>query len=121
AGPVGLVCALAASRSGRVALLARPSPSSSRGVEAVPAALLALLVELGVHPAELGIDALYTRRFASWERATQDEHASPPAAHVDRDLLEGALRRRVRETRAIDVLVAERRAPIWERRAWRGD
>lgn len=106
AGPVGLVAALTLARNRRVALITHrlPAVTDSSRVEAVPAALLTLLLEFGVHPAELGVTRLYESRVSAWEAATPDTQASPVTAHLERPALELALLRRALATPRLDLI-----------------
>lgn len=105
-GPVGLVAALALARRRRVALLTHrlPAATDPPRVEAVPAALLTLLLEFGVHPAELGVTRLYESRVSAWEAATPETQAGPATAHVERPALELALLRRALATPRLDLI-----------------
>ncbi|MGI9000924.1 MAG: hypothetical protein ACR2GH_04590 [Pseudonocardia sp.] len=102
-GPVALACALFAARSGTVLLAARPL-AVQPAVESVPAALLTLLLELGVVPAELDVQELSRRRLVAWEHDEPEGRDSPACAQLERSALRGALWRRVRECPAIRVV-----------------
>ncbi len=93
-GSVALAYALFAARSGPVVLRCRP-PSAVPAVESVPAPLLTLLLELGITPAELDVDRLFTHRLVAWEDPTPAERQSPSCAHLDRAALTAALWRRI--------------------------
>jgi flavin-dependent dehydrogenase len=104
AGPVGLVAALRHSQDCDVQLIAsRPEPGEVGRVDALPAGLLALLVELGVHPHELGVNQWHSSFMAGWE--TDSPVISPSARkfHVDRRHLERQLWRLVRSRSRIQV------------------
>lgn len=88
--------ALFAARAGPVVLCRRPAPGVP-AVESVPAPLLTLLLELGITPAELDVDALTSGRLVAWEGAEPAERPSPACAHVDRASLARALWRRAQE------------------------
>lgn len=105
AGAVGLFAALAAARHGSVLLVARPCAPRAR-IDAVPLALLGLLVELGVHPAELEVDDVHDTRLVAWR--TPEPAAVPGAAtvHIDRGRLEHALRARVQAEPRIAITSA---------------
>jgi hypothetical protein len=93
AGPVGLSTALTAARRGRVRLVApgrTRSPLAYR-IDVVPVALLALLVELGVHPTRLGITETHDFRLAAWESDEPKIVRGAATAHVMRPRLEEAL------------------------------
>ena len=80
-----------------------PSADDPLRVEAVPAALLALLVEYGIHPRRVGVDRLHEARLIAWENNRFAESVGPVSAHVERPALDLAL---------LDVLVASRRVQI---------
>ena len=94
AGAVGLFAALAAARHGRVLLVARLGAPRER-IDAIPLALLGLLVEFGIHPAQLEVDDVHDARLVAWR--SPEPAAVPGAAtvHIDRCRLEQALRARV--------------------------
>jgi len=106
AGPVGLVAASALARKRRVALITHQLPAANDPprVEAVPAALLTLLLEFGVHPAELGVTRLYESRVSAWEAASPDTQAGPAMAHIERPALELALLHRALATPRLDLI-----------------
>lgn len=106
AGPVGLVAALALARCQRVALVTDrlPAATDPPRLEAAPAALLTLLLEFGVHPAEIGVTRLYESRISAWETATPDTQSSPVTAHFERPALELALLRRAMATPRLDLI-----------------
>jgi 2-polyprenyl-6-methoxyphenol hydroxylase-like FAD-dependent oxidoreductase len=94
AGVAGLACALFAARHGPVRVCDRPPTSDAASVESVPAATLTLLLELGITPAELGVDRLVRCRTVAWDGAEPRTHPGPACAHVDRAALHVALRDR---------------------------
>ena len=108
-GPVGLATALAASRHGEVLLLAN-EPSSTDDVrepdpriEAVPVNLLALLLELGVHPARLGVSTVHARRRIAWQDVAPVTFAAAKSVHLLRPSLENCLRVMLDRNRRITV------------------
>ena len=104
AGPVGCLAALAAARRGPVALHApRANPGLPR-VDSVPAPLLALLLEFGIHPAEIGVTELQDTRMASWERRDPVILRTRATAHVMRPDLDLALRRVVEHSPAVTIV-----------------
>jgi 2-polyprenyl-6-methoxyphenol hydroxylase-like FAD-dependent oxidoreductase len=106
AGPAGLVSALELSKHYPTTLIARrfSSREDATRIEAVPAALLAFLVELGIPPHEVEIDCLHDSRRIAWDQEAPIENRSPAAAHVDRAVLDAALLRRVRASKRIRVV-----------------
>src|SRR6476661_8442102 len=88
-GPVALAHALFSARHQAVVLAAwlpahAPSTSALRGVESVPAPLLTLLLELGVHPAELDVEELHRQRLVAWEGPDPQERPARASAHLER-------------------------------------
>jgi len=73
-GPAGLFCGIAAASEKRVLVLcdSRNSahPTDPKTLEAVPATLLALFMQFGIHPADIGINRLYMNREAAWSDTT---------------------------------------------------
>ena len=66
-GPVGLTTALIAARQGGV-LVVLPRQAHARTplrIDCVPVSLLALFIELGMHPADLGITAVHHHRLVA--------------------------------------------------------
>jgi hypothetical protein len=107
AGPVGLAAALFAARRGRTLVVScrRKLAADPPRVDAVPAGFLALLLELGVHPAEIGVQDLHDTRLVAWNGADPEIVRGPATAHLERPALEQALIRIVARTPRIEVLV----------------
>lgn len=95
-GPAALAHALFASAAAPVVLCGRRR-SAAPGVERVPAALLTLLLEVGIIPAELDVDHLTTKRLVAWEDGAPAERLGPACAHLDRAALVEALWGRVED------------------------
>jgi flavin-dependent dehydrogenase len=96
AGPVGLIAALQFARSGRGVVIASnrlPAPDVAPRVDAVPASFLALLVEFGINPIEIGADRLFRARASAWPSAAPVISEGAPTAHVERPTLDIALLR----------------------------
>lgn len=94
AGPVGLVAAIRARQLGiRVELRTNrlPSPEDLCRLEVVPAQLIALLVEFGVHPSAIGVERIHERRLTQWHSRDVIASMAPPSAHVLRPALDLAL------------------------------
>jgi flavin-dependent dehydrogenase len=104
-GPVGIVAALELSKHYRTALITHQLPSADQvpRVEAVPASLLALLIEYGIHPRRVGVDRLHETRLIAWENNNFGKSIGPAAAHVERPALDLAL---------LDALIISRRVKI---------
>jgi hypothetical protein len=98
------MAALAAARAGPVILHApRDNPGLPR-VDSVPAPLLALLLEFGVHPAEIGVAELQDTRTVSWESPGPAVLTARATAHVMRPELDLALRRMVERSPAVTIV-----------------
>ena len=104
AGPVGCMAALAAARTGPVILYAARNTQGQSRVDSVPAPLLALLLEFGVHPAEIGVTELQDTRIASWENRDPVVLRTRAMAHVMRPELDLALRREVLRSPAVTIV-----------------
>lgn len=115
-GPVGLLAALALARTRSTALLTDrlPAATDAPRVEAVPAALLTLLLEFGLHPAELGVRQLYESRISAWETAVPTTQVIPATAHLQRPALELALLRCALNTPRLDVYEGSVTPALWQ-------
>lgn len=102
AGPVGLMAALALARRGQVTLVGERAATGTR-IDAVPVGLLGLLIEFGIHPAQIDASSSHTAMLAAWELETPQAFRTPAKAHIDRQRLERELWRRIEETSAITV------------------
>lgn len=93
AGPAALIAALRMAADRDVALVAdrMPRDDDPPRVDAVPASVVALLVELGVAPGALGVDRLHDRRWIAWSHGEPQIRWLRPAAHLERPRLEGRL------------------------------
>lgn len=92
-----MVAALQCSQHHRTTLIAPRFPSGDElaTVEAVPASLLALLVELGIHPRRIGVEQLHRSRAIAWEGEARLESHGIAEAHIERPALDVALLREV--------------------------
>ena len=102
-GPVGLTTALIAARYGRV-LVVLPRSASPVGkfrVDCVPAALLALFIELGLHPKQLGASSVFNHRLVAWSETTPKIVRGAGTIHLLRPVLEHCLLQRARTQQAI--------------------
>ena len=113
AGPVGCMAALAAARTGPVILYGRRDNPGPPRVDSVPAPLLALLLEFGVHPAQIGVSELEDTRMASWGSRDPVVLRTRATAHVMRPELDRALRREVERSPAVTIV------PTLDHHAWR--
>jgi len=100
------MAALAAARTGPVILCGRRDDPGPPRVDSVPAPLLALLLEFGVHPAEIGVSELEDTRMASWESRDPVVLRTRATAHVMRPELDRALRREVERSPAVTIVHA---------------
>jgi flavin-dependent dehydrogenase len=94
AGPVGLVAALHARQLGlavKVLTNRLPTAEDPCRLEVIPAQMIALLVEFGVHPRVLGVEQTYVKRLTQWNTQEVTASVAPPSAHVSRPALNLAL------------------------------
>jgi flavin-dependent dehydrogenase len=94
AGPVGLIAALHARQVGlpvEVVTDQLPTAGDPCRLEAIPAQMIALLVEFGVHPRLLGVDRIHARRLTQWRSQEAIVTDAPASAHISRPALEVAL------------------------------
>jgi hypothetical protein len=93
AGPAGLAAALGlVGRSAvRIVTPTLPATTDAPRVDMVPATFLAFLLELGVHPAQLGVRELHDARILAWSRAEPEVVHGNAFAHIERPALELAL------------------------------
>ena len=93
AGPVGLVAALFAARRGPVTVvLPRGNPAYSiPRIDSIPVALLALLVEAGLHPSSINAETVHDSRLVAWQNADPAVVRGAATVHVERPLLERSL------------------------------
>lgn len=108
-GPVGMVAALEFSKHYRTALITHqlPSAGDEPRVEAVPAPLIALLAELGIHPGQLGVDCLHESRLIAWEQEAWAESTGPITAHVERPALDLALLKALTASQRVDIILRQ--------------
>jgi flavin-dependent dehydrogenase len=106
-GPVGLATALIAARYGRVlVVLPRREPAGALiRIDCVPVALLALFIELGLHPSELGASTVHDHRLVAWRDAMPQLVRGAGTVHIVRPLLEKRLLERARAERAISFAI----------------
>src|SRR5215467_3573005 len=93
-GPIGLLCALRGRQLGMdvdIYTNRLPLPQDPPRIECVPAQVVALLVEFGVSPTRIGVDALFHERIMQWSGRTVVLRQTPDVAHVGRPALDIAL------------------------------
>lgn len=121
-GPAGLFCGIAAASAMRVLVLSeRRNSAHSTGtktLEAVPARLLALLMQFGISPADIGVDRLYMNRQIAWSTRTPRFVPSARMALVERPRLERAFLTRLRGLKSAEYVPTTSRE---ERDATLGD
>jgi hypothetical protein len=120
AGPVGLIAALESCKTSRTLLVSNGvlGSESAPRLETVPAPLINLLIDFGVHPRRIGVDRLYDTRTSSWELATPATVRGRSVAHVDhgelqRELLAIAQRR-------MDFATCSPALPVHRDGCWQG-
>jgi hypothetical protein len=106
AGPAGLATALGLSGRSRVRIIAPtlPAVTDVARVDMVPAAFLAFLLELGVHPSQIGVHDLHDVRFIAWSGAEPEMVRGKAMAHVERPALELALLAAIERLSAVRIL-----------------
>jgi hypothetical protein len=93
-GPIGLLCALRGRQLGMdvdIYTNGLPLPQDPPRVECVPAQVVALLIEFGVSPTRIGVDALFHERIMQWSSRAVVVTQTPDVAHVGRPALDIAL------------------------------
>ncbi len=94
AGPVGLAAALYARQLGlAVEILTDrlPAHEDRCRLEVIPAQIIGLLVEFGIHPRAFGVERMHERRLTQWRSRDVIVSKAPPSAHVSRPALDLAL------------------------------
>jgi hypothetical protein len=106
AGPAGLAAALglAGPSAVRIVTPTLPATTDAPRVDMVPATFLAFLLELGVHPAQLGVSELHDARILAWSRAEPEVVHGNAFAHIERPALELALLAAVERHSRIKIL-----------------
>ena len=91
-GPAAYVAAMVlARRRVPVTLAGSTSVEQVPRIDAVPLQTAAALVELGLHPAELGVAETSDHILTAWERAHPVLRPTAPRVHVERQLLDRVL------------------------------
>lgn len=123
-GPAAMLCALAAARDKlRVHLFVlernRFDARDFRSVEAVPAGLMALLIEFGIVPSQMGIFASYSNRLLAWETEVPVASACPPTVYLERPALDRALFAQMLRYENIGIEPFAGHAPSWDGLSWK--
>ena len=123
-GPAAMLCALAAARSKldvHLFVLERDrfDAGDFHSVEAAPAGLIALLIEFGIVPSQLGVFGSYATRLLAWETEVPVAAACPPTVHLERPALERALFTQVLRNEHIGIESVAGRAPSWDGQRWK--
>jgi flavin-dependent dehydrogenase len=109
AGPVGMILALQIAQIQPVklyVLLGRAALKNNHtnSIEVIPAPLLALLLDFGLHPHSLGVDILHTHRYTAWDSDVPSCTESAYTAYIERPQLELMLMGCVQAQPAICVI-----------------
>ena len=114
AGPAGLAAALGLAAREQVRIIAPTVPAATDAprVDMVPATFLAFLLELGVHPAQLGVSELHDVRIMAWGGAQPETVRGNAMAHVERPALELALLAAVTRASRAAIVSAATAEPI---------
>jgi hypothetical protein len=114
AGPTGLAAALGLAAREPVRIIAPTVPAATDAprVDMVPATFLAFLLELGVHPAQLGVSDLHDRRIMAWGGAVPETVRGNAMAHVERPALELALLAAVTRLSRATIVAATAAEPL---------
>lgn len=101
-GPVGLAVALALAHRGGARLLtnALPRITDPPRIDMVPSGFLALLLELGVLPAQVGVTELHDARHIAWDSSEAETIRGGAVAYIERPALELALLAALQRTTA---------------------
>jgi 2-polyprenyl-6-methoxyphenol hydroxylase-like FAD-dependent oxidoreductase len=122
AGPAGIMAALTASRRLRTLLTftAAPAADPQPRLETVPASTLGLLIDIGAHPARLGIDRLSTTRHLAWAQADPQTLHGRAVAHIEHGALVAELFAIAQRTSNL-TLRLESCLPVMHDGQWHGD
>ena len=121
AGAVGIVAALCSARKSATVLILRAPAETSDvpRIETVPAPILSLLIDYGVHPRRIGVDRLYEIQHAAWECADPEMRRGRAMAHIDKAKLESELLRLASRTPQLAIVI-DPRAPSQGKLEWFG-
>jgi hypothetical protein len=93
-GPIAAVAAIVMARRREVVLsLGTANSRSAPRIDSLPIHMLGLLVELGIHPAQLQLEDRHDTILSTWEDALPKAITAFPKVHVHRQLLDKALLR----------------------------
>jgi 2-polyprenyl-6-methoxyphenol hydroxylase-like FAD-dependent oxidoreductase len=113
-GPAGLFCGIAAPSTMRVLVLSDrrnlAHSAEEKTLEAVPATVLALLTQYGIHPYDIGLSRLYVNREVAWDSAAPRFVPSVRMPLVERPRLEMALLTRLRGLKNVEFRSTDRSA-----------
>ena len=121
-GAVGTVAALCSSRKSPTVLILRAPAGEATDVpriETMPAPMLSLLIDYGVHPRRIGVDRLYEIQHAAWECADPEIRRGRAMAHVDKAKLQFELLKLASRTPQLAIVI-DPRAPSHGRTGWFG-
>jgi hypothetical protein len=120
-GPVGIVAAMAAAQAGAALLLSRGARGTDGvpRIESVPASVLALLIDFGVHPKHLEVQELAERRRIAWQDAEPVASIGPVTAHLDHRRLQVELLHQAHRTPRLHI-VSDAPPPVRTRNGWQG-
>ena len=121
AGPVGLIAALEFSQRCSTVLVVDRTPEMGpmTRLEAVPAALVRLLLEFGIDPVAVGVDQLFDQRHIAWEQNDPQTLPTPRIAHVEHRALSRSLFAIAQNCRRLSIIV-ESTQPLLQQGLYRG-
>jgi flavin-dependent dehydrogenase len=106
-GVVGLIAALLSAKTSPTVLVLRSQaePSDIPRIETLPAAMLGLLIDYGVHPRRIGVNRLYENQHMAWESADPQVRRGRAMAHIDRAKLRSELLSIASRTPHLDIVI----------------
>jgi 2-polyprenyl-6-methoxyphenol hydroxylase-like FAD-dependent oxidoreductase len=109
-GAVGLVAALCSARRKPTVLLLRSRTETGEipRIETLPAPMLSLLIDYGVHPRRIGVDRLYEMQHVAWECADPEIRRGRAMAHVDKAKLTSELLSLAARIPHLDIVIDPR-------------
>jgi hypothetical protein len=120
-GAVGMIAALGSARHTSTVLVLRsnPGPTKIPRIETIPAPILSLLIDHGVHPRRIGVDRLYESQFAAWQCADPELRRGRAMAHIDKAKLESELLRLCSRAPRLDIVI-DSHGPFHGHSGWCG-